>query len=73
MRVLLFVKTAQKVKKELNTVLLLAGGIIYAPPAVYFNRRTDIVMDDYESFVFYGSWERTLRALPIDTAKELLW
>ncbi len=30
-------------------------------------------MEEYKSFVFYGSWEETLSALPLEQAKELLW
>lgn len=30
-------------------------------------------MEEYKNFVFYGSWEETLSALPLEQAKELLW
>jgi hypothetical protein len=30
-------------------------------------------MEEYSNFVFYGSWEKILSALPLETAKEMLW
>ena len=30
-------------------------------------------MEEYLNFVFYGSWEKILSALPLETAKEMLW
>ena len=30
-------------------------------------------MEEYNNFVFYGSWEKILSALPLETAKEMLW